>query len=349
MLVSIVIPVYNSELFLEKCLNSVINQSYKNVEIVAVNDGSTDNSKKILEKYEKLYSKFHFYDKKNTGVSGTRNFGIKHSHGDYIMFVDSDDWIDRDYIMKAVSVLKSNPVDLLLLPYIREYESKSIKNYLFKSSSVKLSSKSETRKEILLKLFGPLGKDLKRPAYIDDLSPCWGKIYKTKICKGVEFEDISTIGAEDIWFNIEYAYNITSAAYISSTFYHYNKENKSSLIHKNGSEIFKKRDKLYKAMSKFIDEKNLGQNYNKALNNRIVVDLIGISNNIYDSSSSFIAKYKEEKYILNKKIYKQAFRNFDFKILPMRWRIFFELCKDKQILLLSSLIVVGEKMKPLLK
>lgn len=349
MLISIVIPVYNSELFLEKCLNSIINQSYENIEIIIVNDGSTDNSKRILQKYEKTYANISLYNKKNTGVSDTRNIGINHTHGDYVMFVDADDWIDEDYVMKSVAYLKNNPADLLLLPYVREYEKKSVKNYLFKTSSVKFTDKQEVQKGLLLKLFGPIGEELRRPAYIDDLSPCWGKMYKRDICKNIKFEDTYKIGAEDIWFNIEYAYEIKSVAYINNTFYHYNKENQNSLIHKNKSDIFKKRDKLYTAMSNFINKKSLSKDYRIALDNRIIIDLIGISNNIYSSQFSFIYKYKEERRILNNNIYQKAFKTFDFSFLPLRWRVFFKLCENKQVLLLSILTTVGEKMKPLLK
>ena len=348
MLISIIVPVYNTAFFLDKCLNSLVNQTYKEIEIIVVNDGSTDCSQDIINKYVKKHRNIKSYYQVNSGVSVARNFGLKRSEGEYILFVDSDDWLDLNYVEKCVTFLKENKVDLLLAPYIREYKSKSVKNYIF-SKNKYFSNKEEIRKILLRKLFGPIGKELRRPAYIDDLSPSCCKLYSSKICRNKKFEDISQIGAEDIWFNINCIYEMNRVAYIDDTFYHYNKENINSLIHRSGSEVFKNRNKLYTAMKKFISLHSLDNNYISALNNRIVIDLIGMSNNIYGSKMSFMNKYKEEKRLLNNAIYDTAFSSFHFEYLPLRWKIFFKLCKKKQFFILSLFCILGEKLKQYLK
>ena len=96
--VSIIIPVYNSEKYISKCLDSVLNQTYKNIEILVINDGSKDNSIDILREYEKKDDRIVVIDKENEGVAKTRNQGIKKATGDYIMFIDNDDFIDEDYV-----------------------------------------------------------------------------------------------------------------------------------------------------------------------------------------------------------------------------------------------------------
>ena len=105
MKISIIIPVYNSKKYLRKCLTSLKKQSYKNLEIILINDGSTDNSLDICNQYKKIDKRFKVYTKKNGGTSSARNYGIKKSTGDYITFVDNDDFIndnkcfeDYDYI-----------------------------------------------------------------------------------------------------------------------------------------------------------------------------------------------------------------------------------------------------------
>ena len=95
-LISIVIPVYNVENYLEKCLNSVINQTYKNLEIIVVNDGSTDKSGDICDKYSEIDKRIKVIHKKNGGLSDARNAGINVAKGKYIGFVDSDDYIDKE-------------------------------------------------------------------------------------------------------------------------------------------------------------------------------------------------------------------------------------------------------------
>lgn len=95
--ITVIIPVYNVENYLERCLKSILYNTYTNLEIICVNDGSTDNSKKILESYSKRDKRVVVINKKNAGVSSARNAGIKIATGEYIAFVDSDDWIHEKY------------------------------------------------------------------------------------------------------------------------------------------------------------------------------------------------------------------------------------------------------------
>lgn len=112
--ISVIIPVYNTEKYLRKCFDSVINQSYKNIEMVIINDGSKDNSEKIINEYKNKYPDIiSYYSKGNTGVADTRNFGIEKAKGDYIMFLDSDDYIDEalfknleNYINQDIDLIK---------------------------------------------------------------------------------------------------------------------------------------------------------------------------------------------------------------------------------------------------
>ena len=103
-LISIVIPVFNVEAYLRKCLESVINQTYKNLEIIIVNDGSTDDSHQICKEYADKDSRIILISQDNQGLSGARNTGLKHVTGDYIFFIDSDDWIRADALEQAMSL-----------------------------------------------------------------------------------------------------------------------------------------------------------------------------------------------------------------------------------------------------
>ena len=93
--ISVIVPVYNTEKYIKKCLDSIINQTYSNIEIIIINDGSTDNSELIINEYLKEYpDKIKYYKKENGGLSDARNYGVTKATGDYICFVDSDDYID---------------------------------------------------------------------------------------------------------------------------------------------------------------------------------------------------------------------------------------------------------------
>lgn len=106
---SIVVPVYNTEKYLDKCLSSLVNQNYNDYEVIVINDGSTDKSRNIMKKYEKEYMCIKTFDKNNTGLSDTRNYGISLSKGEYIIFVDSDDYVDYDFLLKLEKYTVQKP------------------------------------------------------------------------------------------------------------------------------------------------------------------------------------------------------------------------------------------------
>ncbi|MCQ2581685.1 MAG: glycosyltransferase [Alphaproteobacteria bacterium] len=111
--VSVIIPVYNTEQFLPQCLNSIIHQTHKNLEIIIVNDGSKDNSDKICQQFAKIDKRIKIIYQTNSGLSAARNTGLKNATGDYIHFIDSDDYIDLDYYEKIISANKGIDADII--------------------------------------------------------------------------------------------------------------------------------------------------------------------------------------------------------------------------------------------
>ena len=151
--VSIIVPVYNNEKFLEKCLDSIINQSYKNLEILLINDGSKDNSLKIMRQYAKKDKRIIIIDKENEGVSKARNDGIRASSGEYITFVDSDDYIEFNEIEEMYKAIKENNVDMVRTNYqVRYKDSKKIDKGDLSSLSEKKLKEKEIRGIFLEKI-----------------------------------------------------------------------------------------------------------------------------------------------------------------------------------------------------
>ncbi len=128
-LISIIIPVYNVEPYLKDCLDSVINQTYKNLEIILVNDGSTDNSKTICEEYKKKDSRIILINQKNSGLSSARNAGIKQSTGEYISFIDSDDYVEKDYVEYLHNLVQTTNSKISICPHYEKTESGKMLNF----------------------------------------------------------------------------------------------------------------------------------------------------------------------------------------------------------------------------
>ncbi|WP_051199903.1 glycosyltransferase [Butyrivibrio sp. FCS006] len=119
-LVSIVVPIYNVENFLEKCLTSIAGQSYRNIEVIMVDDGSKDNSADIAKKFAVNDDRFKYYHQENAGLSAARNTGINNATGEYISFIDSDDWIDSDFVKKLMEAIIAHNADLAVCGYYKE-------------------------------------------------------------------------------------------------------------------------------------------------------------------------------------------------------------------------------------
>ena len=168
-LISIIVPVYNVEDYLDKCINSIINQTYTNIEIIIINDGSTDNSYEICKSYKD--KRIKLYSIKNKGLSGARNYGISKSKGKYLAFVDSDDYIEKDYIEVLYNNLIKEDADLsccsLYEVFKNEIKNKSKKDKYYVMNSY----------ETIEKTFTDEGLNV----YV------WNKLYKKELFKNIKF------------------------------------------------------------------------------------------------------------------------------------------------------------------
>lgn len=164
--ISIIIPVFNTELYLKRCLDSIINQTYKDYEVIIINDGSTDNSPKIIYEYEEKYKdKIFAYHKKNEGVAIARNFGIQKSKGDFITFVDSDDYIDKYMLEKMIKKATEDNFDMIMCNLLYIYPQKSVVGRSNINSD--LLNKEQIKENIINILPAMCGKLIKRSLYSD--------------------------------------------------------------------------------------------------------------------------------------------------------------------------------------
>lgn len=145
--VSVIIPVYNSEKYINQCIDSVLDQTYNNIELILINDGSTDNSLEILKKYKSKFSQIKIINQNNSGVSYSRNIGLKTATGDYIMFIDSDDIIIKNYIEQMMEYLQKNNLDIIKSSYKKfKKDISNCINVSFFKENYKIINKNEINK-----------------------------------------------------------------------------------------------------------------------------------------------------------------------------------------------------------
>ena len=212
--ISVIIPVYNTEKELSKCLYSVQNQSYSNLEIICVDDGSDDGSDKIIDKFGKKDSRFKVLHQQNAGESNARNKGLQMATGDVIAFCDCDDWREYNMYEEMIDEMNKYDLDMIAAGWCKEtYEdTEIIRNLLPVAENV-------------------FGRDqLLKYIYMRDsyrgFAYMWNKLYKRDILKDLDgkplfFEESLSLGGDVVYLG-KAALNVARAKYIASPFYHYN-------------------------------------------------------------------------------------------------------------------------------
>lgn len=343
-LISIIVPVYNTENYLEKCLYSLVNQTYKNIEIIIIDDGSPDNSMNIIQKFVLADNRVKVISQKNQGLSGARNTGMNNANGDYIMFIDSDDWIEIDTCEKAINASEKYNADVVFWSYIKEFSNSQKDNYLFDKTEIIWSEKNIN--QLSRRMVGLVGDELANPQSIDNLVTAWGKLYKKSVIGDVRFTDTKIIGTEDALFNIEVFLGINSAVYIPDLLSHYRKDNESSLTHNYKKKLVSRWREMYSRIKFLLDRNDMSREYYDALKNRICFGLIGLGINLAeDKKMSFKEKKKEIYNILSMKHYQIALKDLDFSYLPIQWKVFFKLAKNNNALLLLWLLEIMDYLR----
>lgn len=223
--VSIIIPIYNTEQYLEKCLHSICNQTYTNLEIICVDDGSTDESGKIAERFAEKDNRCIVYHKSNGGESSARNMALKIASGDYIGFVDCDDWIEPKMYESLVHELITYDVDLVASGWYKDTITESIAV----GNDLPVTLEMFGRDELLKYIY-------QRDAY-QGFAYMWNKLYKRELIflensQRIFFQEDLHLGG-DVLFLAEIALNTQKARYIDKCFYHYFQREQSGCHTKN--------------------------------------------------------------------------------------------------------------------
>ena len=236
--VSVIVPVYNVEEYLERCLDSLVNQTLKDIEIIIVNDGSTDGSKEKIQKYINTYKNIVYLEKKNGGISSARNYGIPYAKGEYIGFVDSDDYVELTMYEKMYNKAIEEKSDMVECDFIWEYPNK--------------------KREDIGKVYSS-----KKEAIIEARVVAWNKIIKKDIIEKTKITFPEGLRYEDIEFFYKIVPYLDKISFVKETLVHYVQRESSIANTQNErtGEIFK----IWENVLNYYIENNIFNEYRSEL------------------------------------------------------------------------------------
>lgn len=232
--VSVIVPVYNVEKYLEKCLNSLVNQTLENIEIIIVNDGTKDNSEEIIKKFiEKYPQKIVYLKKENGGLSDARNYGIPYAKGEYIAFLDSDDYVEKDMYKEMYELAKKENSDMVECDFLWEYSNKTRED---------IGQVYNGKKEMIEKV----------------RVVAWNKLIRRSIFEKTQIQFPKGLRYEDVEFTYKLIPHLNKVSFLKKTYIHYiQRENSiSNLQNERTKEIFTVLDNViaYYKENNFYDE-----------------------------------------------------------------------------------------------
>ena len=318
--ITVIVPVFNVEPYLEKCLTSIVNQTYSNLEIICVNDGSTDASATILAAFSASDPRIRVISQHNAGVSCARNAALDQATGEFLLFVDGDDWIDLSTCEIALDEMRKSTADVVMWSYVREYPETSRPKQIM--SSDRSYDEHEVKQLLHRRMVGPIKEELSRPENADALCTIWGKLYRRNLIedKHIRFYDIREIGTyEDGLFNLEVFSYAKKVIFVNQNLYHYRKNNPSSITTSFSPNLQYKYFTLFSILRKHATSST----YVEALSNRIALSLIPLGINEMSRTDGVKEKLHGIKTIISTAHFTQAIKSFHMRFLPLHWRFFF--------------------------
>ena len=306
-LISVIVCVYNVEKYLTKCIESIINQSYKNLEIILIDDGSTDESGRICDNYAKRDSRIKVIHQKNKGVSATRNVGLKAISGNYFGFVDSDDYLCSNYYSNMYEAMINNNADLVFCD-ILQINTLTNKEYLINKEVDSFICNS--KKDILSLLF-------KESRIINPIN----KLYKKSIFNDLKYP--SDIIHEDTFLIIDILNKCNCVVYINEPLY-------NRIIHNNSIMTSKTNSRIQEIISYNHWLETLTNDYDKNLYNLCIIKILNSIINNYCYLYDELSIYEKEKL----KIEFNKYLKLKSKPLPIKYKIKFFIFKHFDFILI---------------
>lgn len=317
-LFSIIVPVYNASKYLKKCVDTIISQTYENIEVILIDDGSTDNSGKICDQYSINDKRVKVIHKKNEGVSIARETGVKLATGEYISCIDSDDWISENYFNFFSSIIKEEHPDIAYCSYY------SVINDVVLKHKQQIETGIYNKNKIIEKIFPILLENAKGEYFIPHL---WAAVFKKKLYEKYQVKNVKIDIGEDNACNKCMIYHANSI-YLSNEALYYYRINSDSVTSGNKVYLWEGPSRIKNHLEKHI---NIDEyDFEEQLNRHISHCLVDISISQFNKNKPYSQIKKEIITNLNSPEYKKSIKNCKYKLTTKNyWAV--KILKHKNI------------------
>ena len=319
--ISVIIAVYNCEKYIERCLKSVTNQNYDNFEVIVIDDGSTDKSIEICNKLKEKNNKINIIHKRNTGVSDSRNIGIKNALGDYLIFLDADDYVESNYLYTINNILKKNEnIEFLNFGYFSDVYDINLKlkqSDIFNYREKFYKNNNEIKNDIVVLWDNRM------------LYNIWNKVYKMDIIRKNNISFPKFNWGEDVYFNQMYMKASKNLYNSEKCFYHYVRERVGAATKEYKEDFFNIRKREFFEFNNYFEDLGVLKNdYIEFTSRRFLECVLGCVENIYCSKMKFSKRLKNINEIINDEIVRETLiyanpKSIKVKImlLPIKMRL----------------------------
>ena len=315
MKISVIVPIYNVEKYLIRCLDSIDRQSFQDYEVLLINDGTKDSSGRIAWEYCMAHPKFHYYEKENGGLGSARNYGIDRASGEYLVFVDSDDWVESEYLQKLYTASVETDSDIAMCGITRVWENGKKQTF---NSGFSKTAVYDNIHDVIIKTS----------------NVAWNKIYRRELFDGIRYPERITY--EDMACTPRVMIKAKRIAYIEDLLYNY--------FWREASITVSTRNRVNKdILTAFDILENSPIENEKDILSSIFLKVVICSYlwSLYANNED----YCERKHLLDRLMteYKDAFVYYDLALLSGRLRMFVQLCKTQNDGLLRAYVrcIVG--------
>mgnify|MGYP004515375493 CR=1 FL=1 len=342
--VSVIIPVYNVEKYLDKCLLSVVEQTMKDIEIILIDDGSTDNSLLKCKEWESKDSRIKVYHQKNQGVSVARNLGIEKSMGDWIAFIDSDDWIEPNYVEELYKIARESDADISICGFYFDYSDESVARGHFEKD-MQFNGRNEIS-QIQIQILAKNMSKIKNNSG-DRIGAPWCKLFKSSFVKENDLNFIPNLKrSQDVVFNLYALEKAKKVVYTNQPLYHY-LINPDSVCVKFSKSILSNVNAYLSAMKTFIlTYHNNDGDFKDAYNTKVCTSVYKCMFQYFFNDNYPGTKHEMRKELdsyLNQDIFKKGLENVKYKNLDKTEKIFVFFLKRRMYGTLIFLVKMRQK------